>query len=85
MPNYRFPNLFGNKPTVKEVPKQDVTGRADVCYVNSFYMTPSCLESLYSIPTTPATSDSNTLGVTGYVGEYAKFSDLTVSRSSWSC
>ena len=79
---YRFPNLFGNKPTVREVPRQDVSERADVCYVDSVYMTPSCLESLYNMPTAPATSDSNQLGVTGYVGEYAKFSDLTVGGNS---
>ncbi|CCM00838.1 uncharacterized protein FIBRA_02880 [Fibroporia radiculosa] len=37
---------------------------------------PSCLQSLYSIPTTPATQSSNQFGVTGFFDEYANQADL---------
>ncbi|KAF8142713.1 family S53 protease-like protein [Mycena galopus ATCC 62051] len=39
-------------------------------------VTPSCLQDLYGIPTTPATQSSNTLLVTGYVDEWAETADL---------
>ncbi|KAJ6476613.1 family S53 protease-like protein [Mycena vulgaris] len=39
-------------------------------------VTPACLQALYGIPTTPATSSNNTLLVTGYVGEFAQAADL---------
>jgi tripeptidyl-peptidase-1 len=41
-------------------------------------VTPTCLQALYGIPTTPATETSNTLLVTGYVGQFAQTADLTV-------
>ncbi|KAJ7844184.1 family S53 protease-like protein [Mycena leptocephala] len=40
-------------------------------------VTPTCLQALYGIPTTPATETSNTLLVTGYVGQFAQTADLT--------
>ena len=45
---------------------------------SSGYVTPGCLQALYGIPTTKATQKSNTLGVTGYVGQYANNADLQV-------
>ncbi|KAK6971674.1 family S53 protease-like protein [Favolaschia claudopus] len=39
-------------------------------------ITPACLQSLYNIPTTPATHMNNTLLVTGYVEEWAEVDDL---------
>ncbi|KAF7350712.1 Family S53 protease-like protein [Mycena sanguinolenta] len=39
-------------------------------------ITPSCLQDIYGIPTTPATQSSNTLLVTGYVEEWAQAADL---------
>lgn len=39
-------------------------------------ITPACLESLYSIPTTPATNKANSIGVTGYGDQYANQADL---------
>ena len=74
----RFPDPFGTKPVVKYLPQNRVSGRADNCLTDGEYMVPSCLQSLYSIPTTPATSSSNGLGVTAYVDEWAEYSDLTV-------
>ncbi|KAF7378231.1 Family S53 protease-like protein [Mycena sanguinolenta] len=45
-------------------------------------ITPSCLQDLYGIPTTPATEASNSLLVTGYDGEWPQDADLSVRRSS---
>lgn len=38
--------------------------------------TPACLQQLYNIPTTPATSSSNKLAVTGRIGNYAHYNWL---------
>ncbi|KAJ6480415.1 family S53 protease-like protein [Mycena sanguinolenta] len=47
-------------------------------------VTPTCLQDLYGIPTTPATENSSTLLVTGYDQEWAQQADLaqflTLSR-----
>ncbi|CCM03029.1 uncharacterized protein FIBRA_05146 [Fibroporia radiculosa] len=37
---------------------------------------PACLQTLYGIPTTPATQSSNLIGVTGYGEEWANEADL---------
>lgn len=42
-------------------------------------ITPSCLQELYGIPTTPATEQSNTLLVTAYQGESVQNADVEVS------
>ncbi|KZT03394.1 family S53 protease-like protein [Laetiporus sulphureus 93-53] len=42
----------------------------------SDYVEPACLESLYGIPTTPATDSSNYIVVTGYDDEYPSTTDL---------
>ncbi|KAJ6507051.1 family S53 protease-like protein [Mycena sanguinolenta] len=39
-------------------------------------ITPTCLQELYGIPTTPATEASNTLLVTGYGDQFAQQADL---------
>ena len=39
-------------------------------------VTPSCLQDLYQIPTTPATQSSNVLGVSGFINEFANNGDL---------
>ncbi|KAJ6566546.1 family S53 protease [Mycena capillaripes] len=41
-------------------------------------MTPGCLQELYGIPTTPVTQKSNTLGVAGFIDQWANQADLTV-------
>ncbi|KAF7356293.1 Family S53 protease [Mycena venus] len=40
-------------------------------------ITPACLQAIYGIPTTPATQTSNTLGVAGFINEWANQADLT--------
>ena len=37
---------------------------------------PACLQALYGIPTTAATQSSNLLAVSGFIGQFAEFSDL---------
>ncbi|KAJ7110990.1 family S53 protease-like protein [Mycena epipterygia] len=39
-------------------------------------VTPTCLQELYNIPTTPATEKNNVLGITGYGGEFPLADDL---------
>ena len=41
-------------------------------------ITPSCLQSLYGIPTTPAKDSSNRLAVTGYLEQWPQEADLKV-------
>ncbi|KAJ7230048.1 family S53 protease-like protein [Mycena pura] len=40
-------------------------------------VTPKCLQDLYGIPTTAATTKTNTMLVTGYVGQFAQSADLS--------
>ncbi|KAJ6484875.1 family S53 protease [Mycena sanguinolenta] len=40
-------------------------------------VTPECLQALYGIPTTPATQKSTTLGVAGFIDQFANQADLT--------
>lgn len=55
-------------------------------FVASGVMTPACLQQLYGIPTTAATSPNNTLLVTGYLSEFAQTEDLAVrDYSQYSC
>ncbi|KAJ7859357.1 Pro-kumamolisin, activation domain-containing protein, partial [Mycena olivaceomarginata] len=46
-------------------------------------MTPACLQGLYGIPTTPASQKSDTLGVTGFIDEWANQEDLTAFLTSF--
>ncbi|KAF9063695.1 family S53 protease [Rhodocollybia butyracea] len=41
-------------------------------------MTPTCLQDLYAIPSTPATQSSNGLAVSGFINEFAEESDLQI-------
>ena len=41
-------------------------------------ITPSCLQALYGIPTTPATVSTNQLGVSGFIEQFANQADLKV-------
>ena len=45
-------------------------------------ITPACLRELYNSSTyTPSATRNNSLGITGYLGEYANYADLQVSSS----
>ncbi|KAI0321293.1 family S53 protease [Amylostereum chailletii] len=41
-------------------------------------ITPACVQAIYGVPTTLATSSSNQLAVSGFDGEYANQADLTI-------
>ena len=45
-------------------------------------ITPSCLNALYNISYTPVSTKNNTLGVVGYLDEFANHADLQV-RIGW--
>jgi len=57
----------------KAVPTSDATPAAS-CNTT---ITPSCLQALYNIPTTPATNKSNGIGVAGFSDQFANKADLT--------
>ncbi|KAF7348815.1 Family S53 protease-like protein [Mycena venus] len=44
--------------------------------INDVRITPSCLQDLYNIPATPATSPNNSILVTGYIGFSAQLDQL---------
>ena len=55
-----------------------LTERVNDCLDSQDGMTPACLQSLYGIPSTPATNPSNQLAVTGYEYQWPLSSDLYV-------
>ena len=55
--------------------------RVDNCITSDGFMTPTCLQSLYNISTTPATQRDNGLAVTGYTYQWPQYDDLAVSTS----
>ncbi|KAJ7830620.1 family S53 protease-like protein [Mycena olivaceomarginata] len=61
-------------------PGRQINARGPAASCNSSdpssVVTPTCLQELYGIPTTPATQSSNTLLVTGYEDEWAQSADL---------
>ncbi|KAJ7694031.1 peptidase S8/S53 domain-containing protein [Mycena olivaceomarginata] len=52
----------------------------DSCKAADDSPTPACLQTLYGIPTTPATQTSSTLLVTGYTEQWAQRADLVAFR-----
>ncbi|KAJ7799257.1 subtilisin-like protein [Mycena olivaceomarginata] len=61
-------------------PGRQINARGPAASCNSSdpssFVTPTCLQELYGIPTTPATQTSNNLLVTGYSGDWAQRADL---------
>ncbi|THH09096.1 hypothetical protein EW145_g2249 [Phellinidium pouzarii] len=53
---------------------QNVTALSDASC--DYQVTPACLQDLYGIPTTLATESSNTLGVSGFINQFANEADL---------
>ena len=41
---------------------------------------PLCVQALYNLPTAPATAQNNSIAVSGFLGEVANQTDLTVRR-----
>jgi tripeptidyl-peptidase-1 len=57
-------------------PPKAVNPRAIPASCNTV-VNPSCLQAFYGIPATPATQASNSLAVSGFIGQFAEFSDLS--------
>ncbi|KAJ6527399.1 family S53 protease [Mycena capillaripes] len=56
--------------------KRAISGSDAVPASCASIITPTCLQALYGIPTAPATQTSNTLGVAGFIDEWANQADL---------
>ncbi|KAJ7728592.1 family S53 protease [Mycena maculata] len=73
-PTVTFNNPLSISP-VLSVPKPaaQVSSDASSCATT---VTPSCIQSLYKIPTTAATESSNSIAVAGFINQFAQKSDL---------
>lgn len=78
---YRFPQFQIKRPLTFKPLKRNLTSRALPSSCAS-EVTPSCLQELYGIPTTPATQSSNKIGVSGFIEEFANQADLKVHTES---
>ena len=67
--------LIVSKP-VHRKRQNSLTERATNCLTDQGLMTSACLQSLYNIPSTPATNLSNQIAVSGYENEWPLYSDL---------
>ncbi|CCM00840.1 uncharacterized protein FIBRA_02882 [Fibroporia radiculosa] len=78
-PTTTFPSTNNLKPVVSIPQRRNdgVNSRADdAASACGSTITPACLQSLYGIPTTPATESTNQLLVTGYGDQWANKEDL---------
>ena len=57
-------------------------GQSQVSPTCSKQITPSCLNALYNVSYTPVSTSNNSLGVLGYLDEFASHSDLKVRNAS---
>lgn len=79
-PTITFENPFAHLPVVSSPLKavaeeQNLTTRAVPSSCAST-VTPACLQAMYGIPTTKATQSSSTLGVSGFIEQFANSADL---------
>nr|GAT60807.1 family S53 protease [Mycena chlorophos] len=77
-PTTTFNNPESRGPTLSDVKAEDKTPSVTVDATSSCSrtITPACVQSLYSIPTTPATESDNIIAVAGFIGQYAQSADL---------
>ncbi|KAK7050590.1 family S53 protease [Favolaschia claudopus] len=81
-PATTFNNPAGSLKPVLSIPKAPSSPTANLssdatpssCATS---ITPACLQSLYGIPTTPATESSNSIVVSGFIEQFANKADLT--------
>lgn len=71
-PNARLPVV-----TTLAAPSRRGNERRGMCTASA--ITPGCVQSLYGLPATKATSLSNQLAVTAFDAEYSSMSDMLVS------
>ncbi|EIW62968.1 family S53 protease [Trametes versicolor FP-101664 SS1] len=67
--------VFVPAPADRPVPEVNVTSDA-VPASCATTITPACLQALYGIPTAAATQRANTLGVSGFIDQFANQADL---------
>ncbi|KAF8216791.1 family S53 protease [Mycena galopus ATCC 62051] len=76
-PSSTFNHPVSSRPvlSVPQAKKKKGTSssNADSCATT---VTPTCLQSLYGIPKTPATQSSNSIAVAGFIDQFAQKSDL---------
>ncbi|KAJ3488113.1 hypothetical protein NLI96_g3093 [Meripilus lineatus] len=79
-PTISFPSVFARRPVFSSPikvnnPAVNLTSDAVPASCASV-ITPACVQALYGIPTTAATQSSNTLGVSGFIDQFANSADL---------
>ncbi len=72
---------FVPAPADRPIPEVNLTSNA-VPASCATTITPACLQALYGIPTALATQKANTLGVSGFIDQFANQADLRVSLPS---
>ncbi|THH29754.1 hypothetical protein EUX98_g4430 [Antrodiella citrinella] len=85
-PTISFPNPSGHLPVFSTPAKLPSAGNLTSEAVPSSCaktVTPACVQALYSVPTTPATEKTNTLGVSGFIQQYANQADLKTFLSDY--
>lgn len=65
------------------MPEKRQANTTSACPTETVTITPACLSELYGIPTTPAKEKSQTLLVTGYIGEFPQKDDLSVNDNCY--
>ncbi|KAF8958727.1 family S53 protease-like protein [Flammula alnicola] len=89
-PTITFDNPFAHLPVVSTPKDLTATKREAESTIESravpsscgTVVTPACLQAFYGIPTTLATQSSNTLGVSGFIDQFANQADLTLFLKS---
>lgn len=76
-----FPNPdFHSTVVTHSSPARRENERRGICSGSA--ITPTCVQSLYSVPNTRGSQMSNSIGVAGFTEEYANRADLSVSLAS---
>ncbi|KAH9839200.1 family S53 protease [Rhodofomes roseus] len=75
-PTVSFPNAYGHVPALQTSFSSTPVENADTGPCNISLVTPTCLQWLYGIPATPATSHGNGLIVSGLVEDWPQEADL---------
>ncbi|KAI0810809.1 family S53 protease [Irpex lacteus] len=80
-PTITFPNPHGLRPVISSPATKAIRHEIDtvepLATCSSSGITPSCVLSLYGIPSTLAKSSSNQLAVSGFIDQFANQADLT--------
>ncbi|KAJ7689567.1 subtilisin-like protein [Mycena rosella] len=75
-PTTAFTNPYARSPALSKAIASPVSANASPDSCNSS-MTPTCIQALYGVPTTPATQYSNGIAVAGFINQFARRADLS--------